>query len=55
MQVLSLEFLIGINMLVLRECMYALSREGICSVVSRLFVIPWTVANQAPLSMEFSR
>ena len=26
-----------------------------CSVVSDSFGIPWTVANQAPLSMEFSR
>ena len=25
------------------------------SVVSRLFVTPWTVAHQAPQSMEFSR
>ena len=26
-----------------------------CSVVSQAFVTPWTVARQAPLSMEFSR
>ena len=26
-----------------------------CSVVSNSFVIPWTVAHQVPLSMEFSR
>ena len=26
-----------------------------CSVVSKLFVTPWTVAHQAPRSMEFSR
>ena len=26
-----------------------------CSVVSRLFVTPWTLASQAPLSKEFSR
>ena len=26
-----------------------------CSVVSNCFVAPWTVASQAPLSMEFSR
>ena len=25
------------------------------SVVSRLFLTPWTVVHQAPLSMEFSR
>ena len=25
----------------------------VCSVVSRLFVAPWTVAHQAPLSMGF--
>ena len=33
---------------------------GMCSVLQsyspvQLFVIPWTVARQAPLSMEFSR
>ena len=31
---------------------------GVCSVasvMSRLFAVPWTVALQAPLSMEFSR
>ena len=27
----------------------------VCSVVSNSFVTPWTVACQAPLSMEFSR
>ena len=32
-------------------CMCALS----CSAVSDLFVTPWTVAGQAPLSMRFSR
>ena len=26
-----------------------------CSVVSHTFVTPWTIAHQAPLSMEFSR
>ena len=26
-----------------------------CLVVSNSFVIPWTVAHQAPLSVEFSR
>ena len=26
-----------------------------CSVVSRFFVIPWTAARQAPLSIEFLR
>ena len=29
--------------------------KGMCSVVSEQFVIPWVVACQAPLSMEFSR
>ena len=27
----------------------------VCSVIVQLFVIAWTVACQAPLSMEFSR
>ena len=27
----------------------------VCSVVSQFFVIPWTVARQAPLSIEFLR
>ena len=27
----------------------------LCSVVSDSFATPWTVAHQAPLSMEFSR
>ena len=27
----------------------------LCSVMSDAFVMPWTVALQAPLSMEFSR
>ena len=26
-----------------------------CSVMSNSFVTPWTIAHQAPLSMEFSR
>ena len=36
--------------------MYA-SRVDVCAVFSciRLFVTPWTVACQAPLSLEFSR
>ena len=31
--------------------------EGVCELLSRvrLFVTPWTVAHQAPLSMGFSR
>ena len=28
---------------------------AVCSVMSRLFVTPWTAAHQAPLSMGFSR
>ena len=36
------------------------NKEGMCvyvshSVMSQLFAIPWTIARQAPLSMEFSR
>ena len=30
-------------------------KQWSCSVVSWLFAIPWTIAYQAPLSMEFSR
>ena len=35
-------------------CLYV-SMYVICSVVSDCIVTPWTVAHQAPLSMEFSR
>ena len=31
-----------------------LPKSKSCSVVSQLFVTPWAVAHQAPLSMEFS-
>ena len=32
------------------------AREGVSrSVMSRLFVTPWTIALQAPLAMDFSR
>ena len=27
----------------------------VCSVMSNSFAIPWTVAHQAPLSMDFCR
>ena len=43
-------------------CVCVLKRTGMCVCVCaralshvRLFAIPWTVAHQAPLSMEFSR
>ena len=29
--------------------------DNVCMYVNRLFATPWTVAYQAPLSMEFSR
>ena len=37
------------GMLYVCVCMFS------CSVMSRLFVTLWTIARQAPLSMEFSR
>ena len=36
-------------------CVCVCARAGTCSVVSDSFATPWTIAPQAPLSMEFSR
>ena len=30
-----------------------MSSMSVCSVVSESFVIPWTVAHEAPLSLDF--
>ena len=50
----SLLFLRVKNRLV-QQCSWEHMVWCVCSVMSRLFCNPWTVAHQAPLSMEFSR
>ena len=40
---------------ILHLCLYLCIYLCVCVCCVQLFAIPWTVAHQAPLSMEFSR